>query len=112
MRRKAGRQFHLGERDADHAGLADEDADVVECRPVLRQKSRLEPAKLRGSFRHRFLLLGNNQQTVAGAEHDVVGWNHIAAAVRTMVTWTPAGRSRLSSPSVRPAPPAPSVISP
>ena len=45
MRRKAGRQRQLRERDADHIGLADKDADVVERGAILDDPPGLEPAR-------------------------------------------------------------------
>ena len=45
MRRKAGRHRQLRERNADHAGLADEDADVVERGAILDDPARLQPSR-------------------------------------------------------------------
>ena len=71
MGRKAGRHRKAGEWHADHAGFADENADVVEIATILRQAAGFKFAKARGRFPDYILPFGDDHNGVAGRQREI-----------------------------------------
>ena len=71
--RKARRHRQAGKRNADHAGLADEDPDVVEIGAVAGQPSRFQLSELGRGVCDRLLALGDDQHGIAGGQHGIAG---------------------------------------
>ena len=79
MRRITRRHRKAGKRYADHAGLADKDADVVEIGAIARQPAGLQIAELRGRLGDGVFVVGNDQQRVAGGQDGIGRRNEITA---------------------------------
>ena len=111
MRRKAGRHRQLRKRNADHVGLADEDADVVERGAILDDPPGLEAARAcAAASAIASCSFGDDQQAVAGAStmsadgHDVLAaladHRHLHAARQVLAEIVERAARAIVSPSV------------
>ena len=81
MSRKAGRHRKAGEGHADHAGFADEDADVVEIGTILGEAAGFEFAEACGRFPDRILPFGDDHNGIAGRQREIRSGDDVLPAL-------------------------------
>ena len=78
MCRITGWHRKAGKRHADHAGLSDEDPDVVKVSAIACQSAGLEAPELRSRLGDRLFALGDDQDSVPCGQNRIGCWNEVA----------------------------------